>query len=73
MVSCPSETERQRWLQATTPPTSDNPDETLYEHWDCPQVIVKHAYQALEPDELALDLGDVVNVSRKMIDGEFRM
>jgi hypothetical protein len=32
---------------------------------------VKHAYQALEPDELSLDLGDVVNVSRKMVDGEF--
>lgn len=71
MLSCPSETERQRWLQATEPPTSDNPDEVLYEQWDCPQVVVKHVYQALEPDELGLDTGDVVNVSKKMVDGEF--
>jgi neuronal guanine nucleotide exchange factor len=40
----------------------------LYEQWDCPQVVIKHAYQALEPDELTLDNGDVVNVLRKMKD-----
>ncbi|CRL00131.1 CLUMA_CG013410, isoform A [Clunio marinus] len=68
ILSCPSETERQRWLQATAPPTSENPYETLYEQWDCPQVVVKHAYQALEPDELTLDIGDVVNVLKKMKD-----
>lgn len=50
------------------PRTSDNPCETLYEEWDCPQVITKHAYQSLEPDELTLDPGDVVNVLRKMND-----
>lgn len=33
---------------------------------------MKHAYQALEPDEITLDVGDVVNVLRKMKDdGEF--
>lgn len=67
-MSCPSETERQRWIQATSPPTSENPYETLYEKWDCPQVVIKHAYQSLEPDELTLDVGDVVNVLRKMKD-----
>lgn len=68
ILSCPSETERERWLQAMTPPTSENPYETLYEEWDCPQVIVRHGYQSLEPDELTLDPGDVVNVLRKMND-----
>lgn len=68
ILSCPSETERQRWLQATAPPTSENPYETLYEQWDCPQVVVKHSYQALEPDEITLDIGDVVNVLKKMKD-----
>lgn len=29
---------------------------------------MKHAYQALEPDEITLDVGDVVNVLRKMKD-----
>lgn len=68
ILSCTSETERQRWLQATAPPISENPYETLYEQWDCPQVVVKHSYQSLEPDELALDIGDVVNVLKKMKD-----
>jgi hypothetical protein len=68
ILACPSETERQRWLQATTPPTSENPYETLYEQWDCPQVVVKHAYKPIEPDELTLEVGDVVNVLRKMKD-----
>lgn len=73
ILSCTSDTERQRWLQATAPPTSDNPYETLYEQWDCPQVVIKHAYQALEPDEITLDAGDVVNVLRKMKDdGELK-
>jgi hypothetical protein len=30
--------------------------------------VVKHAYQPLEPDELCLDIGDVVNVLKKMKD-----
>lgn len=52
------------------PPASDNPDEKLYEQWDCPQVIAKHSYVGLQPDELNLDPGDVVNVTRKMTDGK---
>lgn len=30
--------------------------------------MIKHSYQALEPDELTLDIGDVVNVLKKMKD-----
>uniref|UniRef100_A0A336MZU7 CSON011407 protein n=1 Tax=Culicoides sonorensis TaxID=179676 RepID=A0A336MZU7_CULSO len=69
ILSCSSESERERWLQATEPPCSENPDEKLYEQWDCPQVIVKHKYQALQPDEISLEVGDVINVFRKMADG----
>ncbi|XP_049290661.1 uncharacterized protein LOC125767797 [Anopheles funestus] len=68
-LSCPSETERERWLMVTEPPASENPDEKIYEQWDCPQVIAVHPYQALQPDELDLDIKDVVNVHRKMADG----
>lgn len=71
ILACPSETERQRWLQATEPPASENPDDKIYEQWDCPQVMAKHVYQAQEPDELALDPGDIVNVTKKMADGMF--
>uniref|UniRef100_A0A9I3EGW4 Guanine nucleotide exchange factor tim n=1 Tax=Anopheles dirus TaxID=7168 RepID=A0A9I3EGW4_9DIPT len=69
ILSCPSETERERWLTVTEPPASENPDEKIYEQWDCPQVIAVHPYQALQPDELDLDISDVVNVHRKMADG----
>lgn len=31
--------------------------------------MANHSYQALQPDEISLDVGDVVNVSRKMADG----
>lgn len=69
ILSCPSETERERWLKVTEPLASENPDEKIYEQWDCPQVIAVHPYQALQPDELDLDIKDVVNVHRKMADG----
>ncbi|XP_058464720.1 uncharacterized protein LOC131438610 [Malaya genurostris] len=69
ILSCPSETERERWLKVTEPLASENPDEKIYEQWDCPQVIAVHPYEALQPDELDLDIKDVVNVHRKMADG----
>uniref|UniRef100_A0A8D8XWS4 Rho guanine nucleotide exchange factor 26 n=1 Tax=Cacopsylla melanoneura TaxID=428564 RepID=A0A8D8XWS4_9HEMI len=69
VLSCDSESGRQRWLEATAPPASSNPEETLYEQWDCPQVAVNHSYTAQQPDELNLQQGDVINVLRKMSDG----
>lgn len=53
-----------------SPPVSDNPDETVYEEWDCPQVMAVHPYVACQPDELSLEVADVVNVLRKTSDGE---
>lgn len=38
--------------------------------WDCPQVRSEHPYVAQQPDELSLDVGDVVNVLRKTKDGK---
>ncbi|KAI5710426.1 hypothetical protein M8J75_008555 [Diaphorina citri] len=69
VLSCDTESGRQRWLEATAPPASSNPEETLYEQWDCPQVAVNHTYTAQQPDELNLQPGDVINVLRKMSDG----
>nr|XP_053644134.1 uncharacterized protein LOC128696802 isoform X2 [Cherax quadricarinatus] len=37
VVSCPMESDRTRWVEAVTPRSSDNPDERIYEEWDCPQ------------------------------------
>jgi len=53
------------------PPEAETPGEKLYESWDCPQVVAKHSYESDEPDVLQLELGDVVNVSRKLPDGEW--
>lgn len=63
--------DQQRWLEAMRPPEAETPGEKLYESWDCPQVIAKHSYESDEPDVLQLELGDVVNVSRKLPDGKW--
>lgn len=70
VLSCPSVSDQQRWLEAMRPPEAETPGEKLYESWDCPQVIAKHSYESDEPDVLQLEVGDVVNVSRKLPDGE---
>ncbi|CAG9759498.1 unnamed protein product [Ceutorhynchus assimilis] len=69
LLSCSSESDKERWNEALTPPKSEDPEETLYECWDCPQVTAIHSYAASQPDELALTKGDVINVLRKMADG----
>nr|XP_036670548.1 rho guanine nucleotide exchange factor 5 isoform X2 [Drosophila suzukii]XP_036670549.1 rho guanine nucleotide exchange factor 5 isoform X2 [Drosophila suzukii] len=72
ILSCPSVSDQQRWLQAMRPPEAETPGEKLYESWDCPQVVAKHSYESDEPDVLQLELGDVVNVSRKLPDGWYQ-
>jgi neuronal guanine nucleotide exchange factor len=63
-----SENERQRWVEAIEPPKSKNPNEKVYEDWDCPQVICRRPYTALQPDELTLQEADTINVLRKQND-----
>ncbi|XP_053955866.1 uncharacterized protein LOC128861625 isoform X1 [Anastrepha ludens] len=72
VLSCPSVSEQERWLQAVRPPEPETPGEKLYAPWDCPQVITKHAYETREPDALSLEVGDVVNVTRKLPDGWYQ-
>ncbi|CAH1969333.1 unnamed protein product [Acanthoscelides obtectus] len=69
LLSCAMESDKERWIQAFSPPKSENPEETVYECWDCPQVTAIHNYVPRQPDELALSRGDVINVLRKMSDG----
>ena len=38
LVAFNSECERRRWTEAVTPQTSENPEEKIYEEWDCPLV-----------------------------------
>lgn len=70
MLSCNSESDKERWFEALSAPKSDDPNETLYECWDCPQVTAIHSYTASQPDELPLSRGDIVNVTRKVADGK---
>lgn len=52
------------------PKLSQNPDESIYEEWDCPQVIAIYEFTSTQPDELSLCIGDVVNVLKKINDGK---
>uniref|UniRef100_A0AAR5QEM6 DH domain-containing protein n=2 Tax=Dendroctonus ponderosae TaxID=77166 RepID=A0AAR5QEM6_DENPD len=69
LLACSCESDKERWVEALTPPKSEDPEETLYDCWDCPQVFAVHNYTASQPDELALAKNDVINVLRKMADG----
>ncbi|RWS07018.1 Rho guanine nucleotide exchange factor 26-like protein [Dinothrombium tinctorium] len=60
-----SDNERLRWIEAIEPPKSDNPNEKIYEEWDCPQVLCEKRYVAQQPDELTIEEADVINVFRK--------
>ncbi|KAI4461301.1 guanine nucleotide exchange factor [Holotrichia oblita] len=70
LFSCNSTTDKERWFNALAPAKSDDPDETLYERWDCPQVTVIYNYNSHQPDELNIAKGDIIYVVRKMSDGE---
>jgi neuronal guanine nucleotide exchange factor len=71
-VAFNSECERRRWVEAVTPQISENPEEKIYEEWDCPLVEAVAPFRARESDELALEVGEKANVLRKLSDsGEF--
>ncbi|KAJ1354139.1 hypothetical protein KIN20_010973 [Parelaphostrongylus tenuis] len=71
LLNAESETDRERWLSALRPPTSANPLEKIYAEWDCPQAVAVHSYNKNQDDELSLEVGDMVNILRKMPDGWF--
>uniref|UniRef100_A0A1I8AW79 DH domain-containing protein n=1 Tax=Steinernema glaseri TaxID=37863 RepID=A0A1I8AW79_9BILA len=71
LLNVNSESDRERWLSAMRPPTCLNPEEKIYADWDCPQAVAVHTYTALQEDELSLEIGDMVNILRKMPDGWF--
>lgn len=69
LLTAGSESDKTRWMDVLTPVVSSDPEQRIYEEWDCPQVQCRHAYIPEQPDELALQESDVVNVFRKMSDG----
>lgn len=57
VLTCESATEKERWLDAVSPPKPSCVGETLYESWDCPQVMALYSYAPTQPDELTLQPG----------------
>ena len=54
-------------MESVTPSvTSSNPEEKIYETWDCPRIEVIQSYKAQDSDEVSMDQGDTANVLRKM-------
>lgn len=69
LLNAESETDRERWLNAIRPPAASNAEERVYASWDCPRVVAITFYEAIQEDELCLHEGDMVDVLRKMPDG----
>ncbi|BFZ23248.1 hypothetical protein BsWGS_26286 [Bradybaena similaris] len=69
VLSCKSESERTRWIDAIMPSRPSTESERIYDCWDCPQFHCVRKYIAQQPDELNLEESDVINVTRKMADG----
>jgi hypothetical protein len=66
LLAFSSETEKLQWMELVTPPTAspENPEEKIYETWDCPLV---EAVASVE-GEVPLAKGDKANVLRKLSD-----
>lgn len=60
VLTCDSDTELMRWMDVVSPPKSSLIGETLYESWDCPQVMALYSYAPVQPDELALHPGKLL-------------
>ena len=70
MLTFPTETEKNQWIELVTPNTTspENPSEKIYEDWDCPLVEAVASIEAENSNELPLQKGDKANVLRKLSD-----
>ncbi|XP_067390592.1 rho guanine nucleotide exchange factor 15-like isoform X1 [Emydura macquarii macquarii] len=71
LCQAPSQSEMHRWMEAFLQPNAppSQPQETIYEDWDCPQVQCVEPYVARQADELSLEPADLVKVLRKTSEG----
>ncbi|XP_014208674.1 rho guanine nucleotide exchange factor 16 isoform X2 [Copidosoma floridanum] len=69
VLACANNTERERWLDAVSPPKTVAEAEALYAPIKFTRVVAEHSYFPRQPDELALQPGDAIKVLRKMEDG----
>ena len=66
----PTESERSQWIELVTPPSTspENPEEKIYEDWDCPLVEAVTSIEAENSNEVPLQKGNKANVLRKLSD-----
>ncbi|XP_066565210.1 ephexin-1 [Amia ocellicauda] len=67
LLRASSQAERDSWVEVLLPDSSKG--DKVYEEWDCPQVQCTQSYTALQPGELSLQPGDILNVIQKTTDG----
>ncbi|XP_034875593.1 rho guanine nucleotide exchange factor 19 [Mirounga leonina] len=64
-----TESEKQRWISAMCPSSSQEEKEVFSEGQDHPQVQCVRTYKALQPDELTLEKTDILAVRTQTSDG----
>ncbi|KAM3931690.1 ephexin-1 isoform 2-T2 [Leptodactylus fuscus] len=69
MLKATSQSEMKRWMTSLVPNRRTKFVSITARVFDCPQVQCVHPYIAQEPDELSLDLADLLNVLDKTDDG----
>ncbi|XP_075717436.1 ephexin-1 isoform X1 [Rhinoderma darwinii] len=69
MLKASSQSEMKRWMTSLVPNRRTKFVSITARVFDCPQVQCVHPYIAQEPDELSLDLADLLNVLDKTDDG----
>ena len=70
LLNFSSDCERERWVEAVTPVSSEVAGETIYEQWDCPKVRALSHHRPGQRDQLELQPGDSANVLKKTKDGD---
>ncbi|KAM9316458.1 ephexin-1 [Gastrophryne carolinensis] len=69
MLKASSQSEMKRWMTSLVPNRRTKFVSITARVFDCPQVQCVHPYIAQEPDELSLDLADLLNILDKTDDG----
>ncbi|XP_059871898.1 ephexin-1 isoform X1 [Lagenorhynchus albirostris] len=69
MLKASSQSEMKRWMTSLAPNRRTKFVSFTSRLLDCPQVQCVHPYMAQQPDELTLDLADILNILDKTEDG----
>uniref|UniRef100_A0A8C9B7Q5 Neuronal guanine nucleotide exchange factor n=1 Tax=Prolemur simus TaxID=1328070 RepID=A0A8C9B7Q5_PROSS len=69
MLKASSQSEMKRWMTSLAPNRRTKFVSFTSRLLDCPQVQCVHPYVAQQPDELTLDLADILNILEKTEDG----